>query len=136
VKYLLDVNVLVALGFDRHEFHDHSANWIRSLRAAGIPDLATCSIVELGFVRVLSQTQAYGFTVAQAELLLSRTKSMDVAKFEFIADNLGASDLPGWVKLAKQITDGHLVELAKANGAILATLDERIPGAFAIPGRR
>ncbi|HEV2730208.1 MAG TPA: hypothetical protein VGV15_09255, partial [Terriglobales bacterium] len=58
------------------------------------------------------------------------------AKFEFIADNLGASDLPGWVKLAKQITDGHLVELAKANGAILATLDERIPGAFAIPESR
>jgi predicted nucleic acid-binding protein len=136
VKYLLDVNVLVALGLHHHEFHDRSTNWIRSLRSGGVPELATCSITELGFVRVLSQTLSYGFTVVQGELLLSRTKSIDVAKFEFIADNLGASDLPGWVKSANQITDGHLVELAKANGAILATLDERIPGAFLIPGKR
>jgi len=38
-----------------------------------------------------------------------------------------------WVKTPKQITDGHLAQLAKANGAILATLDGRIPGAFLIP---
>jgi hypothetical protein len=38
-----------------------------------------------------------------------------------------------WVKTVKQTTDGHLAQLAKANGAILATLDRGIPGAFHIP---
>jgi hypothetical protein len=36
-------------------------------------------------------------------------------------------------KTAKQISDGHLAQLAKANGAILATLDPGIPRAFLIP---
>lgn len=43
------------------------------------------------------------------------------------------SHLPKWVRTPKQITDGHLAELARANEAVLATLDRRIPGAFVIP---
>ncbi len=38
----------------------------------------------------------------------------------------------GWVR-EKQTTDEHLTELAHGHGAILATLDERIPGAYVIP---
>jgi hypothetical protein len=41
--------------------------------------------------------------------------------------------LPVWVKTPAQTTDGHLLQLAKTNGAILATLDRGIPGAFLIP---
>ena len=52
MKYLLDVNALVALGFGNHEFHARVAYW---LRAQQFPDLATCSITELGFLRVLVQ---------------------------------------------------------------------------------
>jgi predicted nucleic acid-binding protein len=59
--YLLDVNALVALGFLNHEFHGRMAAWIR---AKNYPELASCSISELGFVRVLAQAHAYGFTVA------------------------------------------------------------------------
>jgi hypothetical protein len=44
------------------------------------------------------------------------------------------SHLPGWVRAPKQITDGHLSKLATAKGAVLATLDERIPGSYRIPG--
>ena len=61
--YLLDVNALVALGFINHEFHDRIAAWVRSQKS---PNLASCSITELGFVRVLAQAPAYGFTVTQA----------------------------------------------------------------------
>lgn len=52
MKYLLDVNALVALGFIHHEFHDRITAW---LRAKNFPPLATCSITELGFTRVLAQ---------------------------------------------------------------------------------
>jgi bifunctional DNA-binding transcriptional regulator/antitoxin component of YhaV-PrlF toxin-antitoxin module len=50
--YLLDVNALVALGFINHEFHSRVAHWVR---ANNSPQLASCSITELGFLRVLAQ---------------------------------------------------------------------------------
>jgi len=128
--YLLDVNALVALGFISHEFHPRIAHWILSNRSA---QLASCSITELGFLRVLAQAPAYGFTVAQARSLLLRLKEARTHPLEFIADVHDVSHLPGWAKAPKQITDGHLSELAKANGAVLATLDENIPGSYLIP---
>jgi predicted nucleic acid-binding protein len=127
--YLLDVNALVALGFDSHEFHSRVATWVR---AEDVP-LATSSITELGFVRVLAQTPAYDLTVTQARTLLTRFKRSRAARFTFMADGNDISNLPSWVKTPKQITDGHLAKLASANGAVLATLDENIPGAFVVP---
>ncbi len=128
--YLLDVNALVALGLLNHEFHTRVARWFDSLKS---PQLASCSITELGFVRVLSQSSAYGFSVAQSRNLLLRLKEALGDGFHFIADAQDVSKLPSWVKSPKQITDGHLSQLATSNGAVLATLDERIPGAFVIP---
>lgn len=130
MTYLLDVNALVALGFINHEFHDRVASWVRALQ---FPRLATCSITELGLLRVLAQAPAYGLTVAQARILLLRMKGADSSRFIFIADDHDVSQLPAWVKVAKQTTDGHLAKLASANGGVLATLDARIPGAYLIP---
>lgn len=136
MKYLLDTGALFALGILDHECHDTMNGWLERLRVRGIPELATCAITELGFVRILAQAPQYNFTVDQGKLLLSELKKRKAANFTFIADGHGVSDLPEWVKMPRQITDGHLVELAKANGAVLATLDERIPGALLIPAKR
>jgi uncharacterized protein len=130
MTYLLDVNALVALGFIHHEFHDRVAVWLQSQQ---LPLLATCSITELGFVRVLSQAPAYGFTVVQARTALLRLKKAGIVGFSFITDVHDISHLPPWVKAPKQITDGHLVQLANAHGAVLATLDEKVPGSYRIP---
>jgi predicted nucleic acid-binding protein len=128
--YLLDVNALVALGFMNHEFHARVALWVRATRSI---ELASSSITELGFVRVLSQAPAYGFTVVQARSLLLRLKQARSFPLLFLPDQVDISHLPGWVKTPKQITDGHLGQLAKTQGAILATLDENIPGSHLIP---
>ena len=136
MKYLLDVNALVALGFLEHEFHQRVALWVRGLAEKGTPDLATCSITELGFVRVLAQAPQYGFTVGQACHLLLRLKAARGVSFTFITDGQDISHLPGWVKTARQTTDGHLVQLAAASGAVLATLDKQIPQTFLIPLER
>jgi predicted nucleic acid-binding protein len=133
MKYLLDVNALVALGFLQHEFHGRTANWVRRLAQKGVPELATCSITELGFVRVLVQASHYGFSVAHARNLLLQLKIGEKLKFAFIPDNHDVSHLPAWVKSARPTTDGHLAQLAKANSAVLATLDTGIPGAYLIP---
>ena len=128
--YLLDVNALVALGFINHEFHDRIAAWVQSQNS---PNLASCSITELGFIRVLAQAPAYGFTVAQVRTLLLRLKQVRTCPLAFISDEHDVSHLPTWVRAPKQITDGHLSKLATANSALLATLDERIPGSYLIP---
>jgi uncharacterized protein len=130
VKYLLDVNALVALRCNHHEFHNRVAAW---LHAQKFPPLATCSITELGFVRVLAQAPAYGFTVLQARSLLLRLKNSTIVTLTFLPDSHDISHLPAWVKTAKQTTDGHLLQLASANGAVLATLNEKIPRAYSIP---
>lgn len=133
MKYLLDVSALLAFGITEHEFHDRVTNWVRGLSVTGIIELATCSITEIGFVRILAQTPQYGFTVPDARALLVQIKARHAGVFSFVADDHDASRLPGWVKGPKQVTDGHLAQLAKENGAALATLDRGIPGAFLIP---
>lgn len=129
MRYLLDVNALVSLGFIQHEFHARVASWVRAER---FPPLATCSITELGFVRVLSQSPAYQLPVGQARELLFRLKRAKPQGLVFIPDDHDISHLPAWVKAPKQITDGHLLKLAGDNSAVLATLDEKIPGAYVI----
>jgi predicted nucleic acid-binding protein len=136
MRYLLDVNTLLALVVLEHEFHGRVASWVERLGASGVPELATCSITELGFVRVLGQAQQYGSSVTQARELLLKVKDSDGLRWIFIPDDRDVSHLPKWVRAPKQTTDGHLAELAGANGAVLATLDRRIPGGFVIPQSR
>jgi predicted nucleic acid-binding protein len=136
MTYLLDVNSLLALGVLQHEFHQRVAAWVARLAKKGIPDLATSSITELGFVRVLSQAQQYRFSVLQARELLLLLKASESIRCSIIPDGHDIAHLPKWVKSPKQTTDGHLVELARSNGAQLATLDGKIPGSFLIPQNR
>lgn len=130
MRYLLDVNSLIALGFADHAFHLRMVEW---LRANEDLELLSCSIVELGFVRVLSQVASYAFSVGQARALLEQLKASPVRPIRFLTDDRDILRLPGWVKSTGQTTDGHLVDLAKAHGCRLATFDSRIPTAFLIP---
>lgn len=133
MRYLLDVNALLALSLLHHEFHSRVVGW---LKGESSPALLTCSITELGFVRVLAQIPAYGLTVTEAKRLLVDLKKNAVIPVQFVADGNDIATLPGWVKCPRQITDGHLLKLAATHGASLATLDEKIPGAYPIPALR
>lgn len=131
MKYLLDVNALLAIALTDHEFHARVALW-----ASALPphSLATCSISELGFVRVLAKAPAYSLEVSQAAALLSRLKK--AMNISLLSDGSDVSQLPSWVKTANQVTDGHLLQLARGHGMQLATLDTRIPGAYLVPHPR
>jgi uncharacterized protein len=135
MKYLLDVNVLIALCVREHEFHERVASWMNKSARIGRSELITCAVTEMGFLRTLAQAEPYGFTIEQGKDLLSKLKSSNEFHFSFLPDDQEMTLLPRWVKGPKQITDGHLLELAKAHGAEMATLDERIPEAFVIPGK-
>lgn len=130
MKYLLDVNALIALGFVNHQFHPRIAGW---LRAENRPAILTCSITEHGFVRILAQAPHYGFTVEEARELLLRLKRNPMLPLTRIADDIDISDLPRWVRTPRQVTDGHLAQLASKAEAALATFDRGIPGVFLIP---
>jgi uncharacterized protein len=133
MRYLLDVNLLVALGVQQHVFHERAARWVRSRLSQQGDKLLTCSITELGFVRVVSQTPQFSFTIEQAKTLLEKAKKAKESAFLFLADDQDSSKLPAWVKTSRQTTNGHLAQLAKSKDAVLATLDRGRPGALVIP---
>jgi predicted nucleic acid-binding protein len=130
MRFLLDVNALIAYGFRRHDFHNQVGLWIQSRKG---DHFLTCSITELGFVRILGNVRTYGMDVAHARALLLSLKTNRALPFEFVADANDLNSLPPWVKTPLQVTDGHLVQLARTNNAVLATLDKGIPGAYLIP---
>ena len=125
MKYLLDVNALIALGYKQHVFHQRVSGW-----AAG-KSLATCSITELGFVRILAQLPEADISVTTSREMLATMKRE--RRLKQISDSQSVVDLPAWVEKPGQITDGHLLALAQSNNSALATCDEGIPGAFLIP---
>lgn len=125
MRYLLDVNALIALGYQGHVFHHRVGAWAKG------KSLATCSISELGFVRILTQLPEVEVSVAVCRELLATMKKE--RGMDQVPDKQSAVNLPVWVRKPKQVTDGHLVEVARANSASLATLDEGIPGAYLIP---
>jgi hypothetical protein len=131
--YLLDVNVLLAFAYDAQQSHLQVSRWIDHIDSHD-PDetpFASCSIIELGFIRVAGGTArlAENLTVARADL--RRVKS--ILRLRMLGDALDANQLPEWVTKARQTTDGHLLELATCHTAMFATLDTGIPGALLIP---
>ncbi len=130
MTYLLDLNALIALSLLRHQFHQRVNTWLRSMDT---PAVATCSVPELGLIRVLSQPGTYTVEVSQARDLLLHLRTRQDLAHTFLPDANDISRLPAWVTGPKQVTDGHLLQLAATHKALLATLDQRIPGAFFIP---
>ena len=130
MRYLLDVNALIALAHTGHSFHAKAIGWyLSALRSAR--GLHTCSITELGFVRV-SVATALQPDIQGAKQALDALKSSSKIRFELIPDDLGVANLPVFVKTPQSVTDGHLVELARKNSVRLVTLDRGIPGALFI----
>ena len=128
MSHLLDVNALLALVHQAHQHHDRAIRWLAGLQKKGQPSIATCSITELGFLRVSVQAGLLP-DIRTAQSALAAFKSSPGSDFVFLPDILGADRLPGYVSKSAQITDGHLLELAKASSAQFVTLDTVIPGA-------
>ena len=133
MNYLLDTNVLLALGNRYHVHNERVRRWLKPLlrNVDDAPMLVTCAITETGFVRIASGATGWCPDVETAKRDLRRLK---VGRpFIFISDGVDAQSLPGWATRSKHVTDGHLLGLAQSQAAQLATLDEGIPGALLIP---
>ena len=132
MKYLLDVNVLVAWGWQDHLDHLKVCTWIVKLEKSPRDSFLTSAIPQLGFVRVSVQRTGGQVTPEIASHVLdSMLKSLG-RKHQFLADDQPSERWPAWCQGAGRTTDAHLLALAQAHGAALATLDQGIPGAHFI----
>ena len=130
MRYLLDVNALIALAHTGHVFHSKARNWFISV-ATTARGFHTCSITEIGFVRV-SVVTGLQPDIATAKQALGALKSSSKIRFELISDDVGVAQLPAFVKKTQAITDGHLLELARKNSMQLVTFDQGIPNVLYI----
>jgi predicted nucleic acid-binding protein len=131
MKWLLDVNALIALAHQGHTEHRRMIRWFASLVGTK-STFATCAITEIGFVRVSIQA-GFENNAPEAVETLEGLKASSRIPFVMLADALGVDRLPSYVIGPREVTDGHLLELAKEASMQLATLDKGIPGAFQIP---
>lgn len=130
MRYLLDINVLLALAHTGHTLHSKAIAWYATV-AKSATGFHTCSITELGFVRI-SVITALQPDIDSAKLALDALKSSSKVRFELIADDIGVAQLPGFVKKPQAVTDGHLSELARKHSLRLVTLDRGIPSSVFI----
>jgi len=116
MKYLLDVNLLIAAILDSHTRHKCADQWL-----AG-KSLVTCPISETGFLRIVTHPKIYGVAMPVAREALHDFIVRHAPLF--LADDLNA--LKSSAQNSEQVTDFYLAELAEKHQMKLATLDTRI----------
>lgn len=118
---LLDVNALVALAWDSHVHHAAIRRWWADHAAAG---WATCPMTESGFVRVSSNPKVLPHAVAVADARAVLAALRAAPGHRFLADDvsLADADVPV-VHGHRQVTDAHLLTLARRHGVPFVTFD-------------
>ncbi|HEV2199802.1 MAG TPA: TA system VapC family ribonuclease toxin [Bryobacteraceae bacterium] len=123
---LLDVNVLVAMCWPTHEFHQLVSRRLAAIRAQG---WATCPMTEAGFVRVSAQPSAkLGASLQDAFRVLDENRSE--ADHVFWPQDVSVADLTSEIRRRlighKQLTDALLLDLAIRKGGLFVTLDRLV----------
>lgn len=133
MRYLLDVNMWVAL---LDEAHAHHAQAIAFMQRRKV-QIATCPLVENGVIRVLNLPGYSKFGPAGFEAVSSKLRQIcSNADHQFWPDGVSLCSLGkdqnrpqvNWSRVMghNQITDVYLLALAVANQGCLATLDHRV----------
>ena len=121
---LLDVNVLLALSWPGHEFHERVQRWFACNAPKG---WATCPIVEAGFVRIISNPSFSPNAISPAEAIGALRVMMNHPGHQFWPDEISFPEALRFLKPPlmgpKQVTDAYLVGLAIHRRGRLATTD-------------
>jgi len=126
-RFLLDINVLIALIDPAHVQHDRAHEWFR---ADGRESWATCPLTENGLLRIVGHARypnSAGTPAAVAELLASLRA---LPGHEFWTDDISLLDAgrvdSSHILDSAQVTDSYLLALALKRGGKLATFDARL----------
>jgi toxin-antitoxin system PIN domain toxin len=126
---LLDVNVLVALFYDRHVHHDVAHDWFTDNADAG---WASCPVTESGLLRILGNpARMSGQYVALPKLVELLSTFCKNSRHHFWPDALSMRDARTFNVTAlrghQQLTDVYLLGLAVKAGGKFVTLDQKVP---------
>lgn len=123
-KYLLDVNVLIALTEPQHVHHRRVMRWFNT---PGL-DWGLCAFTEAGFLRVAANPKTGAHSVEDSANVLATLASHPGYRYWPIS--------AGWSTLAapfhervfghQQITDAFLLGLAVKENGVLVTMDKAI----------
>ena len=126
-RYLLDVNVLIALVDPAHVHHEPAWQWFE---AEGQAAWATCAVTEGALLRILGNPRypnSPGSPAATAAVLAGLRAHPGHA---FWADDLSLMADPrvdvSRLLVHHQMTDTHLLALAVRHGGRLASFDRRL----------
>src|SRR5205807_6078604 len=114
IKFLLDVNALLAGVWGHHSRHPEAFTWLKG------KSIVLCPLAELGFLRISSSKKAINVEMDKARQALE--KFCVERKAERIFDDLPPLDSNP--KTSEQVTDFYLADLASKHGMKLATFDE------------
>ncbi|MGE4428846.1 MAG: TA system VapC family ribonuclease toxin [Solirubrobacteraceae bacterium] len=118
---LLDVNALVALAWDSHVHHVAMRTWFGARHRDG---WATCPVTESGFVRVSSNPKVLPspIGIAAAREVLGALRGLPGHRFLHDDVSITDDDVPRMTG-HRQVTDAHLLVLARRHGMRLVTFD-------------
>jgi uncharacterized protein len=127
MRYLLDVNLLIALIDPAHVQHEQVHEWFGRV---GHKAFATCPITENGLLRIVGHPKypnSPGPPSAVAAAL-EAIRGLDGHQFWPDSISLVGSHLadPALLSSHSRVTDTYLLALARENRGKLATLDQRL----------
>jgi hypothetical protein len=124
---LLDVNVLVAIAWPEHTLHSLAVEWFDRRADEG---WATCSLTESGFLRVSANPAVVGDAVRPRESAALLRRLRKVGSHHFFLDDVSPVDSAAFpldrITGHRQVTDAHLLVIARRHGASLATFDRGV----------
>jgi hypothetical protein len=124
LKYLLDVNVMIALADTQHIHHRVVMRWF----GTGGFDWGLCAFSEAGFLRVTTNSRFGTHSLEEAAGVLTGLTRYPGYRFWPIASGWGSLVAPfaGRVFGHQQVTDAYLLGLAVKENGVLVTLDKAI----------
>ena len=122
--HLLDVNALIALGWDAHTHHNTMVDWFNGNAKRG---WGTCALTQAGFVRVLSQPALGQAQSTVVKLSDSLQQQVAHPAHRFVPLDFAFEEVirrcTGGVVGHRQITDAYLLTAAMRAGMKLLTFD-------------
>ena len=124
---LLDLNILMALLWPAHEHHDAAHRWAAARRRAG---WATCTLTQLGFVRLVSNPSFSKEALSPARAVVLLAENLAHPAHEFWSEDVplpeAVAGMEGSLQGYRQVTDLYLLSLAHRRKGVLATFDRGI----------
>jgi hypothetical protein len=126
-RYLLDVNVLIALIDPAHVQHELVHKWFGGV---GKKAFATCPITENGLLRIVGNPKYPNSPGPPSAVASSLAAIRGLAGHEFWPDSISLLEHElvnsTFLSSHSRVTDSYLLALARSNKGKLATLDQKL----------